>query len=120
MLSRLAAPGIADPLMPAGIQNRIDYWSRISPSKLTLIRRPATTSVTLAGNVSLPLIVPSAIPLATACSISRCELMPTIFRNLRMLRLKSLDPLLLLPFRDSRIMPSPATKHRSTACVTTP
>src|SRR5438105_8077313 len=48
----------------------------------------ATSNVTLAGKDSVPLSAPSAIFLATACSISCCDLMPTIFRNLRMLRLK--------------------------------
>src|SRR5260370_17234959 len=65
------------------------YWSVISPSNSTFSLNPATSSVTFAGNDSVPAMVPSARALATACSISRCELTPTIFKNLRMLRLKT-------------------------------
>lgn len=40
----------------------------------------------LQNNDSVPVIAPAAAALVTACSISRCELMPADFRNLRMLR----------------------------------
>src|SRR5678815_1441762 len=73
-----------------GVQRRrFDaHCSLISPSNWTLRARPATSSVTRAGNDSVPAIVRAAIALSTACSISRCELTPTILRNLRMLKLK--------------------------------
>jgi hypothetical protein len=36
------------------------YWSVISPSNSTFSLNPATSSVTFAGNVSVPAMVPSA------------------------------------------------------------
>src|SRR5687767_12269269 len=64
------------------------YCNLISPSMLTLRFSPAISTVALAGKDSLPLINPSSRALATARSISRWELMPTILRNLRILRFK--------------------------------
>src|SRR5436190_5118411 len=60
----------------------------MSPSKGTLIPSCGISSVHLAASVSLPCSLPLIIAFCTACSISRCELTPTIFRNLRILRLK--------------------------------
>src|SRR6187402_1632000 len=50
-----------------------------------------------AGKVSFPFSLPAAIAAATACSISDCERTPTVFKNLRMLMLKtsSFMPVLL-------------------------
>src|SRR3954470_19430087 len=42
-----------------------------------------------AGSFSLPLSFPASIASRTAFSISRCEVMPTFFRNLRRLALKT-------------------------------
>src|ERR1035437_7735091 len=58
----------------------------MSPLNSTCTLRPPTSRVIFAGNDSVPVIAPTAAALATACSISRCELMPTDFRNLRMLK----------------------------------
>ena len=48
-----------------------DYYSLISPSILKLRFNSGTASVTLAGNVSSPLMCPSSRAFLTACSISR-------------------------------------------------
>ena len=56
--------------------------SLMSPSKVTLNLSAGISSVMVAASVSVP-----ATAFATACSISRCELTPTMLRNLRMLRL---------------------------------
>src|ERR1700737_2615111 len=61
----------------------------MSPLKSTLILSPAPSRVIFAGNDSVPVMAPAAAALATACSISRCELMPTVFKNLRMLRFRA-------------------------------
>src|SRR6202000_2826204 len=46
---------------------------------------PSTVRTTLAGKASLPLSLPPLTAARTACSISRCEVMPTFLRNLRTL-----------------------------------
>src|SRR5580700_10454376 len=61
----------------------------MSPLNSTFNLRPATSSRIFAGNASVPVIARAARALATACSISRCELIPTFFRNLRMLKFRA-------------------------------
>src|SRR5947199_2042636 len=46
-------------------------------------------STIFAGSFSLPLSLPASTASRTAFSISRCEVMPTFFRNLRRLALKT-------------------------------
>src|SRR4029450_2384835 len=76
-------------LRPPGPRGCAAGFSRsLSPSNVVRSDRPMISSVITAGNDSVPLMLPAATALATARSISRCELMPTILRNLRMLRLK--------------------------------
>src|SRR6202035_6047803 len=50
---------------------------------------PPTVRTILAGSFSLPLRRPASRASRTAFSISRCEVMPTFFRNLRRLVLKT-------------------------------
>src|ERR1700733_9303014 len=76
----------------------------MSPLNLTFTLSPATSSVMVAGNDSVPLMAPVSVALATACSISRCELMPTIFSNLRMLRF-SASSFIGIPIRRLRCLP---------------
>src|SRR5579864_4168080 len=66
---------------------RLLHCSLMLPSNEIWMLSPETTSVMCAGKLSVPLIVPSSMPCRTARSMSRCEPMPTTFRNLRMLRL---------------------------------
>src|SRR5579863_2185038 len=58
----------------------------MSPVNTTFNLSPAISKVILAGNDSVPAMAPPAAASATACSIARCELTPTAFRNLRILR----------------------------------
>src|SRR5579864_8755740 len=58
----------------------------MSPVNTTFNLSPAISNVILAGNDSVPVMAPPAAASATACSIARCEPMPTIFKNFRMLR----------------------------------
>src|SRR3954470_4278042 len=50
---------------------------------------PPTVKTILAGSFSLPLRRPDSSASRTAFSISRCEVMPTFFRNLRRLALNA-------------------------------
>src|SRR6478735_5315255 len=63
--------------------------SSISPDISCVKLTPPSVSVILAGSFSLPLSLPPAIASRTAFSISRCEVMPTFFRNPRRLVLKT-------------------------------
>src|ERR1700736_794561 len=60
----------------------------MSPANSTFTLSPATSRVILAGKDSVPEMVFAATALATACSISRWELMPTAFRNFRILKFR--------------------------------
>src|SRR5258708_4557155 len=64
------------------------YSSLIKSSNSTFSLTSGTSNVTFAGKDSVPAMAPLAMALATACSISRWEFTPTIFKNLRTLRLK--------------------------------
>src|SRR6202158_6378369 len=55
-------------------------WVRLTPPRVRTI---------WAGSFSLPLRRPVSTASRTAFSISRCEVMPTFFRNLRRLVLKT-------------------------------
>src|SRR5258708_9024512 len=59
------------------------YSSSISPSISCLRATPDKVRVTLALRVSLPLSLPALTASRTAFSISRWEVTPTAFRNLR-------------------------------------
>src|SRR6478672_2407796 len=60
---------------------------------------PPTVSVILAGSASLPLSLPLATAARTAFSISRCEVTPTVLRNLRTLVLSTSSFMRLSPPR---------------------
>src|SRR6476659_2928039 len=64
---------------PSSISS-LTSWVRLTPPRVRTI---------LAGSFSLPLRRPASIASRTAFSISRCEVMPTFFRNLRRLALKT-------------------------------
>src|ERR1700730_13070987 len=61
------------------------HSSSMAPSISTDRLMPSTVRTTLAGKASLPLSLPPLTAARTACSISRCEVMPTFLRNLRTL-----------------------------------
>src|SRR5215472_370114 len=61
------------------------HSSSMAPSIPMARPIPSTVSVTLAGSASLPFKRPPLTAARTACSISRCEVMPTFLRNLRTL-----------------------------------
>src|SRR5262249_4202884 len=65
-----------------------NYSRRISPSNGTRTPSEGISRVHFTGTPSPPFSFPDWSAFCTACSISRCELTPTSFRNLRMLRLK--------------------------------
>src|SRR5258705_4330605 len=65
------------------------YPSSISSLTSCVRLTPPTVRTILAGSFSLPLRRPASIASRTAFSISRCEVMPTFFRNLRRLALKT-------------------------------
>src|SRR5579863_4414186 len=60
----------------------------MSPLNSTCTASPEISSVILAGKDSVPAMVFAAMAFATACSVSRCELMPTAFKNLRILKFR--------------------------------
>src|SRR4051812_31500714 len=64
-----------------------NHFSLISPSNGTLRPSSGISSIMRGWSVSSPFSLPASSALPTACSISRCELTPTILRNLRMPRL---------------------------------
>lgn len=84
----MAAQGLQCSLWRRDTGQGPSYWSLIMPSKVVTSLMLPTSSVTLAGNDSVPLMLPSAMALLTAFSISFWELTPTILRNFRMLMLK--------------------------------
>src|ERR1700738_5266858 len=69
--------------------SRLAYPSSISSSIWCDRLMPPTVNTILAGSFLLPLGRPAATASRTAFSISRCEVMPTFFRNLRRLELKT-------------------------------
>ena len=85
-LNPLAADGAPQP--PCWQQATPPKAHAMRPSIATLIASPSMVSVIFAGSVSPPLSRPSASAFSTACSISRWDCTPTLFRNLRMLMLK--------------------------------
>src|SRR5438552_1478688 len=65
------------------------YPSSISSLTSWVRLTPPTVRTILAGSFSLPLRRPASSASRTAFSISRCEVMPTFFKNLRRLALKT-------------------------------
>src|SRR5690242_21640756 len=72
-----------------GPDNRAAYSNSIAPSISTASPTAPIASDTFAGSASCPLSLPLASAARTAFSISRCEVMPTFLRNLRMLTLNT-------------------------------
>src|SRR3984893_6993180 len=57
------------------------HSSSMAPSISTDRLMPSTVRTTLAGKASLPFSLPPLTATRTACSISRCEVMPTFFEK---------------------------------------